>query len=96
MRRGDLGDAEWSRLEPHLLEHVGRGGSGKRHRTVVDAILFRLRNGAAWRDPPRASGRGRWCATVIAAADPRAARGSRSCVRSRRTPTRKGVSTGRR
>ncbi|MGW2027201.1 IS5 family transposase [Streptomyces decoyicus] len=54
MRRGDLSDTEWTRLEPHLPKNVGRGGRWKSHRRVLNGILFRQRTGAPWRDlPPR-------------------------------------------
>ncbi|MDC0773357.1 IS5 family transposase [Streptomyces sp. HD] len=54
MGRGDLSDAEWARLEPHLPQNVGRGGRWKSHRRVINGILFRQRTGIPWRDlPPR-------------------------------------------
>ncbi|MFP8906580.1 IS5 family transposase [Streptomyces atacamensis] len=54
MRRGDLSDTEWTRLEPHLPKIVGRGGRWKSHRRVLNGILFRQRTGIPWRDlPPR-------------------------------------------
>ncbi|WP_107121898.1 IS5 family transposase [Streptomyces yokosukanensis] len=54
MGRGDLSDAEWSRLKPHLPRNVGRGGRWKSHRRVINGILFRHRTGVPWRDlPPR-------------------------------------------
>ncbi|MFE7543043.1 IS5 family transposase [Streptomyces platensis] len=54
MRRGDLSDTEWTRLEPHLPKNVGRGGRWKSHRRVLNGILFRQRTGVPWRDlPPR-------------------------------------------
>ncbi|WP_078951763.1 IS5 family transposase [Streptomyces sp. NRRL F-5755] len=49
---GELTDAEWARLEPHLPRNVGRGRRWKSHRRVVDGILFRLRTGIPWRDLP--------------------------------------------
>ncbi|WP_399428537.1 IS5 family transposase [Streptomyces sp. WAC 06783] len=49
---GDLTDAEWARLEPHLPRNVGRGRRWKSHRRVVNGILFRLRTGIPWRDLP--------------------------------------------
>ncbi|MEU3350245.1 IS5 family transposase [Streptomyces sp. NPDC037389] len=54
MGRGDLSDAEWARLKPHLPRNVGRGGRWKSHRKVINGILFRQRTGVPWRDlPPR-------------------------------------------
>ncbi|MGX8910204.1 IS5 family transposase [Streptomyces netropsis] len=54
MGRGDLSEAEWSRLKPHLPRNVGRGGRSKNHRKVINGILFRQRPGVPWCDlPPR-------------------------------------------
>lgn len=55
--RGDLSEAEWVRLEPHLPGNVGRGGRWKCHRTVINGILFRLRTGIPWRDLPSRFGK---------------------------------------
>ncbi|MFF0690777.1 IS5 family transposase [Streptomyces albogriseolus] len=52
MGRGDLSDAEWAQLEPHLPTNVGRGGRWHCHRRVINGILFRLRTGLPWRDLP--------------------------------------------
>ncbi|HEV7934082.1 MAG TPA: transposase, partial [Actinomadura sp.] len=57
MARGDLSDAEWARLEPHLPKNVGRGGRWKNHRTVIIGILFRQRTGVPWRDLPTRFGK---------------------------------------
>ncbi|MGW7578873.1 IS5 family transposase [Streptomyces sp. NPDC054765] len=54
MRRGDLSDAEWARLQPYLPRNAGRGGRWQCHRRVINGVLFRLRTGLPWRDlPPR-------------------------------------------
>lgn len=54
--RGDLTNAEWVRLEPHLPP-VGRcGGRWRDHRRVVNGILFRVRTGIPWRDLPERFG----------------------------------------
>ncbi len=54
MGRGDLSNAEWARLKPHLPRNVVRGGRWKSHRRVINGILFRQRTGIPWRDlPPR-------------------------------------------
>ncbi|MEU3743276.1 IS5 family transposase [Streptomyces sp. NPDC032198] len=50
MGRGDLTNAEWARLEPHLPSAGRRGGRWNDHRTVVNGILFRVRTGIPWRD----------------------------------------------
>ncbi|AZQ74384.1 IS5 family transposase [Streptomyces luteoverticillatus] len=57
MGRGDLSDAEWARLEPHLPKNAGRGGRWKSHRRVINGILFRQRTGIPWRDLPRRFGK---------------------------------------
>jgi len=46
----DLSDAEWRLLEP-LLPPPARTGRPRRHRvrTIVNAILYMLRSGCAWR-----------------------------------------------
>ena len=54
MRRRELSDTQWKKLEPHLPpEKPPVGRSNKPHRPVIEAILWRLRTGAAWRDIPR-------------------------------------------
>ncbi|MER6376285.1 IS5 family transposase [Streptomyces mirabilis] len=57
MGRGDLTDAEWARLEPHLPRNAGRGGRWKSHRVVLNGILFRQRTGIPWRDLPTRFGK---------------------------------------
>jgi len=50
----DLSDAEWRLLEPLLPAPAGTGRP-RRHsvRTIVNAILYELRSGCAWRLLPR-------------------------------------------
>jgi transposase len=50
----DLSDAEWAILAP-LLKPATRRGRPRRHsvRIVIDAILYVLRGGIAWRLLPR-------------------------------------------
>ncbi len=52
--RHDLTDQEWELLEPHLPgSTAGRAGRPwADHRRVVNAVLWRTRAGAAWRDVP--------------------------------------------
>ncbi|MFI1346373.1 IS5 family transposase [Streptomyces lydicus] len=65
MGRGDLSDAEWARLKPHLPKSVGRDGRWKSHRKVINGIhrrvingiLFRQRSSIPWRDLPTRFGR---------------------------------------
>jgi transposase len=53
MTRYLLTDAQWARLEPLLPPARPRTGRpNKDHRVVVEAILWRLRAGAPWRDLP--------------------------------------------
>jgi transposase len=49
----DLSDAEWALVEP-LLPAAAEGGRPKKHprRDVVDAILYVVRAGCAWRALP--------------------------------------------
>jgi len=53
--RGELTDKAWTRIEP-LLPSSGRGGQWRDHRQVINAILFKLRTGAPWRDLPERYG----------------------------------------
>lgn len=51
--RHDLTDAEWERLRPLLPPAKPATGRPNRdHRAVLDAIFWRLRTGAPWRDLP--------------------------------------------
>ncbi|MFD4548513.1 IS5 family transposase [Streptomyces sp. NPDC058466] len=56
MGRGDLTNAEWGRLEPHLPTSGQRGGRWSDHRRVINGILFRVRTGIPWRDLPERFG----------------------------------------
>jgi transposase len=55
-RRHALTDAEWAKLEPLLPKNNRRGHPFKGHRPVIDAILWVLATGAAWRDLPERFG----------------------------------------
>ncbi|MFD7233190.1 IS5 family transposase [Streptomyces sp. NPDC059881] len=61
MARGDLTDSEWAQLEPHLPKNTGRGGRWKKHRQVINGILFRIRTGIPWRDLPGRFGSWQTC-----------------------------------
>ncbi|GAA2404814.1 hypothetical protein GCM10010420_35550 [Streptomyces glaucosporus] len=52
MGRGDLSNAEWVRLEPHLPAPGLRGGRWNDHRRVINGILFRVLTGIPWRGLP--------------------------------------------
>jgi transposase len=52
-----LTDAQWARIEPLMPCSDGqRGRPFRDHRQVVEAIVYRLRTGIAWRDLPEAFG----------------------------------------
>lgn len=51
--RHDLTDEEWARLEPLLPDSTPRrGGQWRDHRTIVNAVSWRVRTGSPWRDLP--------------------------------------------
>ena len=53
VRRHELTDAEWERRAPLLPpERRKTGRPNKAHRLIVNAILWKLRTGAPWRDLP--------------------------------------------
>src|SRR5690348_14193981 len=57
MRRGDLTDEQWQRLEPLLPpEKPGTGRPNEDHRQILNGILWIHRTGAPWRDLPRRYG----------------------------------------
>jgi transposase len=56
-RRHELNDAQWERLCPLLPpQRPETGRPAKDHRTVINAIVWRLRTGAPWRDLPERYG----------------------------------------
>lgn len=54
--RGEVTDRAWARIEPLLPAHGRRGGRWRDHRQVLNAILWKLRTGAPWRDLPERYG----------------------------------------
>lgn len=55
--RRELSDEQWARLAPHLPPQRPETGKPNRdHRTVVEAICWRVRTGAPWRDLPERYG----------------------------------------
>jgi transposase len=56
MRRYELTDSEWQRIE-HLFPSNGRrGGQWADHRKILDGICWKHRAGVAWRDVPERYG----------------------------------------
>lgn len=52
-RRHELTDDQWERIAPVLPpQRPATGRPAKDHRLVVNAILWRIRSGAPWRDLP--------------------------------------------
>lgn len=57
MRRGELSDEQWQRLEPLLPAQKPRTGRPNvEHRQIINGILWVLRTGAPWRDLPERYG----------------------------------------
>lgn len=52
LKRHDLTDEEWARLEPLLPVSEGRGRPWADHRTVINGVFHRVRAGQPWRDLP--------------------------------------------
>lgn len=56
VRRHELTDAAWRRIEPLLPAQPARGGRWVDHRTVLNGILWKLATGVPWRDLPERYG----------------------------------------
>ena len=57
VRRHELSEAQWERLRPLLPpQRPETGRPAKDHRSVVNAILWRLTTGVPWRDLPERYG----------------------------------------
>jgi Transposase and inactivated derivatives len=52
LKRHDLTDEEWARLEPLLPVGGRQGRPWADHRTVINGVFFRVRTGDPWRDLP--------------------------------------------
>lgn len=58
----DLSDVEWARLSPLLPSMAPqRGGRWRDHRQVINGILWRIDNGAKWREVPQRYGPWQTC-----------------------------------
>lgn len=55
MRRHEMSDAEWARIQPHLPAQKP-GARRKDDRTMINGILWKLATGAPWRDLPERYG----------------------------------------
>src|SRR5216683_1159487 len=56
LKRHDLTDEEWARLEPLLPARPRQGHRWNDHRTVIDGVFHRTRAGYPWRDLPERFG----------------------------------------
>jgi transposase len=54
--RGEVTDKAWARIDPLLPKGSGPGRRWRDHRQVLNAILWKLRTGAPWRDLPERYG----------------------------------------
>jgi len=56
MRSGAISDELWAKLEPLLPHGPRRGRPWRDHRLMLEAICWRFRVGAPWRDLPSECG----------------------------------------
>jgi transposase len=56
MRRDELSQEQWDRLQDLLPKNGTRGGQWKEHRPILNGIFWVLRTGAPWRDLPERYG----------------------------------------
>ncbi len=57
VRRYEISDADWKRIEPLLKGKEGDvGRSGNDNRLFINAVVWVARSGAAWRDVPERYG----------------------------------------
>ena len=58
VKRYELSDQQWKRIEPLLLGKPGDPGqTGRNNRLFVDGVLWVLRSGAGWQDLPERHGK---------------------------------------
>lgn len=56
VRRHELTDAQWRKIEPLLPGNGRPGGQWADHRRVINGVLFRARTGVPWPDLPERYG----------------------------------------
>lgn|SRR5512135_1918882 len=56
VRRHELTDAEWKKIESLLPANGRPGGQWADHRRVINGVLYRARTGVPWRDLPERYG----------------------------------------
>lgn len=57
IHRHELTDDQWAAIAPHLPpQRAATGRPAKDHRTIVNAIVWRLKTGIPWRDLPERYG----------------------------------------
>ncbi|MFJ8506355.1 IS5 family transposase [Streptomyces avermitilis] len=56
VRRHELTDAQWRKIEPLLPSNGRPGGQWADHRRVINGVLFRARTGVPWPDLPERYG----------------------------------------
>nr|WP_223190789.1 IS5 family transposase [Streptomyces sp. TRM68416] len=56
VRRHELTDAQWQKIEPLLPVNGNPGGQWADHRRVINGVLFRARTGVPWPDLPERYG----------------------------------------
>jgi transposase len=56
VRRHELTDAQWKKIEPLLPANGKPGGQWADHRKVINGVLFRARTGVPWPDLPERYG----------------------------------------
>jgi transposase len=56
VRRHELTDAQWQKIEPLLPANGKPGGQWADHRTIINGVLFRARTGVPWPDLPERYG----------------------------------------
>jgi transposase len=57
IQRHELTDDQWTAIEPHLPpQKPATGRPNLPHRQVLNAIIWRVRTGAPWRDLPERYG----------------------------------------